>query len=533
MLPGKKYAPEDVVRILKRRFWLIAVPFAVIAAATAAAARMLPDSYRSDTLILVVPQRVPESYVKSTVTTRIEDRLQAISQQILSRTRLERVIQDFDLYSEERRTGIMEDIVQRMRDDIQVEVVKGDAFRVSYVGGSPRTVMRVTERLSGLFIEESLRDREVLAEGTNQFLEAQLEDARRRLVESEKKLEAYKRAHAGQLPTQVDANLQAIQNYQTQIQSVVDAMSRDRDTREVLERQIADLEALAALPPPPPPPAPPAIARPGPPTAAQELEAAQEALAIFELTKKPDHPDVQSGRRRVRDLEVKAEAEAAAAEKEREKQKEQEALEAAAPQGPTPTEFTRERQMNELQARVAQIDRRLANNQAHEKQLRSAVAGYQARLEAVPTRESELVELTRDYTTLQTNYQNLLIKREDSKIAANLERRQIGEQFKLLDPARLPERPFSPNRQLINMAGLLGGLMFGVVLVGLLEYRDSTFRTDDDVMSVLALPVLAVVPLMESNVDRRVHRRRKFLIGAGLGTTVAACLAVVVYTFLR
>ena len=197
MLPGKVYRPEDILLILRRRIWFLLVPFAIVAAATAVISRKLPDLYRSDTLILVVPQRVPESYVKSTVTSRIEDRLQSISQQILSRTRLERIIQDFNLYAEERKTGIMEDIVEQMRSDIKVDVVKGDAFRVSYIGRDPRTVMKVTDRLSSLFIEENLRDREVLAEGTDQFLEAQLEDARRRLAEHEKKLEDLSQAVLG------------------------------------------------------------------------------------------------------------------------------------------------------------------------------------------------------------------------------------------------------------------------------------------------------------------------------------------------
>jgi len=182
MLPGKVYKPEDVLQILRRRIWLLLVPFSIVSAATATYSRYLPDIFRSETLILVVPQRVPESYVRSTVTTRIEDRLQSISQQILSRTRLERIIQDFNLYVEQRRTGIMEDIVEQMRRDIVIQVVKGDAFRVSYTGQDPRTVMKVTDRLASLFIEENLRDREVLAEGTNQFLEAQLEDSRRRLL---------------------------------------------------------------------------------------------------------------------------------------------------------------------------------------------------------------------------------------------------------------------------------------------------------------------------------------------------------------
>jgi uncharacterized protein involved in exopolysaccharide biosynthesis len=179
---------DDVALIAWRYKWLIVLPLVIAATGTAIFSRRLPDQYRSETVILVVPQQVPESYVRSTVTTRIEDRLQSISQQILSRTRLERIIQDFNLYARERQTGIMEDIVDQMRNRyIKVEVLKGDAFRVAFIGEDPLMVMRVTDRLASLFIEENLRDREVLAEGTNQFLTAQLEDARRRLIEQEKK----------------------------------------------------------------------------------------------------------------------------------------------------------------------------------------------------------------------------------------------------------------------------------------------------------------------------------------------------------
>jgi uncharacterized protein involved in exopolysaccharide biosynthesis len=170
MLPGKVYKPEDVLQVLKSRIWVLLLPFAVIAAATAVWVHRLPDQYRSETVILVVPQRVPESYVRSTVTTRIEDRLQSLVQQILSRTRLERIVRDFDLYAKERKTGIMEDVIEQMRRDIGVEVLRGDSFRISFIGDNPRMVMRVTERLASLFIEENLRDREVLADDTNQFL---------------------------------------------------------------------------------------------------------------------------------------------------------------------------------------------------------------------------------------------------------------------------------------------------------------------------------------------------------------------------
>ncbi len=299
MLPGKVYKPEDLLQLLKRRMWLLIVPFAIVAAGTGFAARWLPDQYRSETLILVVPQRVPESYVRSTVTTRIEDRLQSITQQILSRSRLERIIQDFNLYEKDRAAGIMEDVVEAMRRDISIQVVKGDAFRVGYVGDDPATVMRVTERLASLFIEENLRDREVLAEGTNQFLESQLEEARVRLVEQEKKLEAYRRQYAGQLPTQLESNLQVLQSTHLQIQSLRDALGRDADRRLVLERQVADLEQT---PPDAEIASPTTSGEASAGTASQQLATARAALVGLEQRLKPEHPDVARMKRVIRDL---------------------------------------------------------------------------------------------------------------------------------------------------------------------------------------------------------------------------------------
>jgi polysaccharide chain length determinant protein (PEP-CTERM system associated) len=524
MLPGKQYKPEDIVQILRRRIWFVLLPFAVVAAGTAVGAKLLPDLYRSETLILVVPQRVPESYVRSTVTTRIEDRLQSISQQILSRTRLERIIEEFDLYPSERRVGIMEDVVQRMRDDIKIDVVRGDAFRVAYIGREPRTVMRVTERLASSVIEESLRDREVLAEGTNQFLEAQLEDARRRLVEHEKKLEEYRKRFSGELPSQLDMNLQAIQNTQLQIQSLVESVNRDRDQRRNAERQLTDLQAEA--PAAASAPAPMVVTADGTSatqgTTAQQLAAARATLQALELRLKPGHPDIGFWKRRIRELEKKVEGEALEAP-----------VSDATAHSTSPAELQRQNRIADLKAELEQLDRQIEFKQSEEKRLRALSAGYQSRVEMAPTRESELVELTRDYTTLQTMYTNLLAKKEEAKISANLERRQVGEQFKLLDPARLPERPFSPDRRRINFFGLLGGLALGIGLVGLLEYRDSSFRTDDEIVSILSLPVLAVVPVMMSESERKRRRRRSVVMGIGLGSTVMACLAVVVYTFVR
>ena len=185
---------------IRRRRWKtwILVPAILGALIGAALAARATPVYRSETLILVVPQRVPDSYVRSAVTTKLSDRLQLISQQILSRTRLERIIQDFNLYAEERRRGeAAEDIVERMRNKyVEVKIEQGDAFRIGFIGTEPRTVMKVTERVASLFIEENLREREVLSEGTNQFLLAQLEDVRRRLVEKNRQLRAMKQPGA-------------------------------------------------------------------------------------------------------------------------------------------------------------------------------------------------------------------------------------------------------------------------------------------------------------------------------------------------
>src|SRR4029077_6101102 len=211
MLPGRKYTPEDLIGILWQRKWLLLAGIFVFNGIAVAVSLRLPNQYRSETLILVIPQRIPESYVRSTVTMRIEDRLRSISQEILSRTRLEKVITEFDLYPERRKVSPMEVVVEGMRTAVVVETGKDDAFRIAFTARDPRTAMIVTDRLASMFIDENTRDRSVMAEGTNAFLESQLEDARRRLIEHEKKLEAFRTRNSGELPSQLQTNLQVIQ----------------------------------------------------------------------------------------------------------------------------------------------------------------------------------------------------------------------------------------------------------------------------------------------------------------------------------
>jgi polysaccharide chain length determinant protein (PEP-CTERM system associated) len=510
-------------RILLRRWWIVIMTLGLGAAAGLGLSRNLPEKFRSETLIMLMAQRIPDAYVKATISSKIEDRLNSLEDQIMSRSRLERIIVDLDLYQVLRRTLPMEDVVQRMRDDIFIKIEGKESFRVSYISRDARTAQKTTERLASLFIEENLRDRENVAEDTNTFLDAQLEDAKRRLIEHEKKLEEYRTRYGGELPSQVNANIQAIQNAQVQLQSLADATDRARERRLLLERQNADLQADplpgVAVTPSAKAASPEELA--AEPTA-QQLQVAQSRLQRLLLHAKPDHPDVRMMQRTIRDLEAKLEAES-----------ERPATAPLAQRAvATPAEILRQQRIRDLKLQMDDIDRQLTDKQEQERQLRAIVADYQSKLNAVPKRESELVELTRDYTTLQASYQSLLVKREDAKLASNLERRNIGEQFKVLDPARAPERPFSPNHLLIELGGAGAGLALGVLLIAFVEYRDSSFKTEDDVIRLLNVRVLALVPLMISDAERRTRRWRTVLIGVGV-LVLASTAAVLVVWRLR
>jgi polysaccharide chain length determinant protein (PEP-CTERM system associated) len=492
VIPGKQYSFDTLLQVARRRKWLILLPALIVGSAASAYIWWMPNVYKSETLILVVPQRVPESYVRSTVTARIEDRLQSISQQILSRTRLEQIVSDFNLYQKERaEQRLMEDIVEKMRTrDIGIDIIKGDAFRVSYQTGDPRTAMRVTERLASLFIDESLRDREVLAEGTSQFLSTQLDEARRQLVQTETRLQEYQRQNNGELPAQMSANLQGQHNAEMALQALGEDLNRDRERRLMLERQVRDIiEAPEEVKPASERPADAA------PTIEEELQLARQALLAVELKLKPEHPDVKKQRRAVDELERRVAALKLAGTL------------TSKPAGATTMDYAKRKRLTDAKAELDNLDRQMQAKIAEEGRLRGLVGMYQARIEQTPVREAELASLLRDYETQQETYRGLLQKKEESQISANLEKRQIGEQFKVLDPARLPEKPASPDRPRLYLIALLAALAVGFGSAAIAEFLDRRLRSEDDVRAALQLPVLAMVPMILDSPASRWLRR--------------------------
>jgi polysaccharide chain length determinant protein (PEP-CTERM system associated) len=516
MLPGKQLGMPAILDILRRHFWKLVVPPVAGLFLALVVSGQLPNVYQADVLIAIVAQRVPNSIVQSTVTIKTEERLDAIQTQVLSRTPLEQLILELDLYRDERARLPLEDVIVKMRADTDVVLERQrvgprgfeppHAFHVQFKYPDAKLAAAIAQRLGVSFVDLNARDRGALATATDQFLESQLTQARTRLETQEAKLEGFRQRHGKELPTQMQSNMQAINSAQLQIQSLVEATARNRDRRLMNERIYNELSADAAAPAPLPPVA--TNERAGAPvttaSAEQQLVTARAVLQQLQLRYQPEHPDIQRANRVIAELETKVADERAAGTGG-----------ASAPLvASTPAEVSRRDRMRDMRVENDSLDRQIAFNESEERRLRSVVTEYQRRIEAVPGVESEWSSLTRDYDTQMAAYKELLGKSEESKVALDLERRQIGEQFRILDSASVPTRPISPNRLMISGAGFAIGLVLGLGFALLLELRDASFRSEADVIESLSVPVLALVPYLATAAERRRRVMRTWLTGS-------------------
>jgi uncharacterized protein involved in exopolysaccharide biosynthesis len=246
--PEKPFTISDYFEIFLRRIWFVVIPFLVVLTGTILYVRYAPKEYKATTLILVTPQKIPEQFVKSTITSNIEDRLQSISQEILSRTRLEQVISEFKLYPGSSKSQSKEEVVELMRKNVLIEIPKNEKekshFTISYVGKDPKVVADVTARLSSSFIEENLRVREQQAQGTSEFLSVELEATKVKLEAQEKALTNFKRQFMGELPEQKEANLRVLEQIQNHYQRVSENLRSARDRKVLIQKQLADIEMM-------------------------------------------------------------------------------------------------------------------------------------------------------------------------------------------------------------------------------------------------------------------------------------------------
>jgi len=475
-------------------FWKRKLPilagWLLLSAAAAVVVWKLPPHYMADALILIDSQKIPERFVASTVSTPVQERITAISQQIMSSTRLKSVIDEFNLYKEYKNTAAPEEILEMMRNDIHIttEQTRGmvaakghlGAFRVSYEGAEPQVVAQVANRLANLYVEENLKTREVQSEGTSEFIDAQTEEARKRLDELEKAEVEYKQQHSGELPEQENAIVAMMSRLQTDLQANTAAMVRAQEsktmlesTREGAENMVTVLEKALERRNVPAPQAknPARAAEPAPHKAS---EAVQAQIDLLRTHYGDDHPEIRRLRAglaglRQREMEQAAAskagepAPAATAETEPGKTSEPSA---AVPEVRDLVDLGQARQhVRQIKAQLAVLDKEMEMRKAGEERLLRNLTQYQGRLDKLPLRQQEMSRLTRDYEISKTNYKSLLDKKFSAEMSTDMERRQKSERFTIIDAARVPSVPFKPNRPLLSSLSSLGALLLSMALV--------------------------------------------------------------------
>jgi polysaccharide chain length determinant protein (PEP-CTERM system associated) len=480
---AQSYHMADYIEIMRRRIWYLVIPFVLIILGTVLFVIFAPRLYKASTLVLVSPQQVPEALVRSTVTTRIEERLQSIAQEVMSRTRLEQVIAEFRLYQKESRTLSKEEIVEKMQKDIKVELpTKRDEkgfFTISYIGADPTVVTGVANRLTSLFIEENLRVREKQAVGTTEFLASELTTTKTKLEQLEAALSQYKRQHMGELPEQRDTNLKILEQLQLQSQRIGENLRAAQDRKLYIQKQLADLELPISAGGGGDTPAlgketRVSSGRSSPdPGMTGSYESQKDALnrQLDELTSKytASHPDVIAAKRKLAELEKKKET----------------------------YNVKNDPRHKELRNQLTITDMEIKRFRSEEAQLSGQMNRYRGRIENVPSREQEMASLVREYQNTKETHELLMKKGQDAQQAENLERRQKGEQFRVIDPARLPEKPFSPDIPKVLLIGLVLsiGCSFGLAFIR--EQLDRSFHDAGDAEVTLGLRVLATIPKIE------------------------------------
>jgi len=466
---------KDYLQIALRRKWYFIVPFVLISIAAIAYALYAPNIYRASTLILVEPQKVPSSYVKATVTEDIESQLRTITEQIMSRSYLEKIINEFDLYPEMRKKLPLQSVIERMRRCIDVRVRKGRVFTVSFEDQNPVIAMKVANRLASLFIEGNLKVREERAEGTLVFLEKELERVRKLLKQQEKKVSEFRAEHLGVLPEQLEANLRTLDRLQLQLQSNGEALKAAEETRRMLQQQLSQMQTMPMI-------------TVDEPTSGEEIVSESSSLSELKAKLKKlrlryteKHPEVVRLERLIAQMENEEKSNEANEEGSKETSANEEPLWAS-----------------QIEAQLAQLDAEISQLKNERKRLKSEIKEYERRVEITPKVEQQLKELSRGYEVTQKEYQSLLDKKLQAELAANMERKQKGERFKVLDQAKIPERPFKPNRQKIILFGVFLGMAIGGGLVGLVEYLDHSFYKIEDLEQFTGISVIASIPKIKA-----------------------------------
>jgi len=494
---------------LRRRWWII-IPFLLSILTGIVLTLVLPKVYQANTLILIQPQKVPASYVQEIVSVDIEDRVRTITQQVTSRTNLEKIINEFNLYNKPGSHMFMEDKVKILRKNISIEILSGSgrrgatpsSFQIFFTGKYPKRVANVTNALASYFIAQNLKIREDQAIGTSEFLADELENIRRRLLEKEEELKGYRERYMGGLPEQLDTNLRILERIQGQIVTNQENLREAENRKLMIQQQLAEAAEMRRV-------------REAPAEGAGEiaqstsLDQLKTQLASLEAKYTQRHPDVIHLKEKIADLESKEKTDVKPVQ-----------------------EIPENRDMilaeRNLVNQLREIELEIKNLKAEAAQLHSQMKWYQAQVERTPKREQELMSLNRDYENIRETYNSLLGRKLEAELAVSMERKQKGEQFRILDPAEVPIRPLKPDIRRILLMTVLLGFALGCGLAYLRETMDTSFRRPEDVEEVLQIPIIASIPFTLNARELKRIKRKEILTVVCVGLTFLLLGVVIV-----
>jgi polysaccharide chain length determinant protein (PEP-CTERM system associated) len=498
MLGHRELTMKDYAEILKRRYKLILACTVLLLAAGIILSHTLPPQYMSQTLVLIEQQKVPEDYVKPVVNEDLSGRLASMREQILSRSRIEPIIERFNLYAGNKYT--MDDRVDITRKAIGINPIPSGqsprgmpGFYITFKAQDAHTAQQVCGEITSLFISANLSAREESAEGTTDFLKQQLADSKRNLDEQDAKLAAFESKYFGRLPQQEGANTNTLQALTTQLEASTKEIGSMQQGETILEAMVAQQSQESSS----------IDTSTGTPadTLQQELKAAINQEKELEALYTPDHPDVLAIKRRITNL--KAEIARNAAEPAK-------GDTGANSKGETAAKSTDTPQLRQLKNQLRAQQAAIAAAKQEQARLEQKVRTYESRIESSPLVEEEYKQITRDHETAVQFYNTLLTKMNQSSMATALEHRQQGEQFRVMDAPNLPDSPTFPNHLVFAGGGFASGLALGLLLAALLEYRDTSLRTESDILAFTKLPTLAIVSFItDLDVTRTAGKRRK------------------------
>ena len=503
---------DDVIGVLKRRLVLAGgVALAIFLLAILAAA-VLPETYEAWTTLLIEPQRISEAVVQGDEEeTDISARLHLMKMQILSRARLSKLIDELGLYPEESKRMTREEVIELMRSNIFLDPVlpildagerrrnqpvEINTFRLVYRSRSPQKAAAVANRLASDFIDEHIKERVQVSVDTTEFIEAQLESIAARSREVEAEIAAIEAENAGKLPEDYEHNQRMLARTLDNIRMVQMQLAEARSDEAFYRQQRATAAALG-----------PASGRRLLNTPEARLLEVRHLLGNLRARGLTDkHPDVAAALREIEDLEQRI--------RER----------GGDPEIPPDTSYANAAEQ-EAEANRRRAALRAAAAEAELRRLEQLAQDIEQRLAETPRVAEQLDGLKRELEGLARNYEELSRRRLEATVAANMERRQKGQQFRILESAFVPPSPVSPNRRLILVLGLLFGLAAGAGAALLTEAMDTSFHDARSLQQALQIPVLTSIPPILFEADRRAMRRRRVALAASTALFVSLWIA--------